>query len=83
MWYQDSKSPKKVQVKFREKYGRNAKVPAGRAIKMWYEKFKKTRSCLSQKRKRNPAVDRPKGIEEFQERPRQSLRRAANNMEIS
>ena len=50
---------------------------------MWYEKFKKTGSCLSQKRKRNPAVDRPKVIEEFQERPRQSLRRAANNMGIS
>ena len=33
LWYQDSKSPEKVQVKFQEKYGRNAKAPIGRAIK--------------------------------------------------
>ena len=32
LWYQDSKSLKKVQVKFREKYGRNAKAPPHWAI---------------------------------------------------
>ena len=26
---------KKIQVKFREKYGRNVKTHTGRAIKMW------------------------------------------------
>ena len=33
LWYQDSNSPKKVQVKFKKKYGRNAKAPTGGAIK--------------------------------------------------
>ena len=47
LWYQDSKSPKKVQVKFREKCGRNAKAPTGSAIKIWYERFKKTGFCMS------------------------------------
>ena len=49
--YQDYESPKKVQGKFREKYGRNVKAPTGRAIQMWYEKFEKTGSCLPQQRK--------------------------------
>ena len=33
LWYHEHGTPKKVQIKFREKYGRNAKAPDVKTIK--------------------------------------------------
>ena len=70
-------------MKFRKKYGRNAKSPDPKSIKLWSEQFKKTGSCLRKKMNRTPTVDRQTIIREVEENPRQSLRRLSNLFKVS
>ena len=35
IWYHEDRKPKNVQIKFRKKYGRNAKSPDPKSIKLW------------------------------------------------
>ena len=65
LWYQEYGSPKKVQIQFRKKYGRNEKSPDGKEIKAWSKKFKETGSCLRQPAKRTPTVDRDAIVEDY------------------
>ena len=54
----DHGTPKKVHIKFKEKYGRNGKAPDVKTIKSWSKKFKESGSCHQKSRKRSPIVDR-------------------------
>ena len=44
LWYHGQGTPKKIQVKFREKYERNEKAPGVKTIKSWSKKFKENGS---------------------------------------
>ena len=84
LWFHEDGRPTSVQKKFRKKYGRNAKSPDKKSIKIWSKRFKETGSCQQRKTtKRTPTVDRTAIIDEFKENPRQSLRRVANRFNIS
>jgi hypothetical protein len=49
LWYHETKSPKDIGVKFRREWGRNAKVPSGKGIRTWYDKFISTGTVLRKK----------------------------------
>ena len=41
LWFLEDGKPTSVQKKFRKKYGRNARSPDVKSIKIWAEKFKR------------------------------------------
>ena len=67
LWYHEDRKPKNVQIKFRKKYGKNAKSRDPKSIKLWSEQFKDTGSCLRKKGKRTPTVDGGAIIKEVEE----------------
>ena len=67
--YHEYGTPKKVQIKFREKYGRNTKAPDVKTIKSWSKKFKESGSCHRKSRKRSPTVHREAVVKKFEENP--------------
>ena len=82
LWYHEHGTPKKIQMKFREKYERYAKAPDVKTIISWSKKFKESGSCHQNNRKRSPTVDREAVVEKFQEN-QQSIWRVANGFGIS
>ena len=84
LWFLEDGKPTSVQKKFRKKYGRNARSPDVKSIKIWAEKFKTTGSCHQRKKSpRKPKFDRTAILKQAEENPRQSLRRRANHLKMS
>ena len=82
LWYSDSKSPRKVRRKFKAKYGRNKKAPDNRSLKIWYENFRENGS-ISIKKNRNKTIGIEPIIQFYENDPKQSLRRVANQVGVS
>ena len=82
LWYAETKSPTKVQRMFRTKYGRNAKTPATSQIRMWLGTFK-TKHTVSPEKKRRKKVDCERITQCYNANPKQSLRRVANQLNLS
>ena len=72
----------KVQRMFRTKYGRNAKTPATSQIRMWLGTFK-TKHTVSPEKKRRKKVDCERITQCYNANPKQSLRRVANQLNLS
>ena len=84
LWFLEDGKPTSVQKKFRKKYGRNARSPDVKSIKIWAEKFKTTGSCHQRKKSpQKPKFDRTAILKHAEENPRQSLRRRANHLKMS
>ena len=81
LWYSDSKSPTKVRRKFKAKYGRNKKAPDNRSLKIWYENFRENGS-ISIKKNRNKTIGIEPIIQSYENDPKQSLRRDANQVGV-
>ena len=75
--------PQEGASTLQKKYGPKTRSPDGKLIKIWYEKFKETGTCLKQPVKRLPTVHREVVIKSYEENPRQSIRRAANHLGLS
>ena len=83
VWLQQSKSPIKVQRKFQTTYGRKKEAsPSTNMIRKWSKAFEKTGS-ITKAHKRKTTVDQEKIIQDFQENPKQSLRRASHKLGVS
>ena len=77
------RSPTEVQRKFLTEYGRHKETPSSKTIKKWFSRFKQTGSCKPLPHFRNCTIDRQQVLQCFTDQPKQSLRRCANNLEIS
>jgi Helix-turn-helix domain (DUF4817) len=56
IWYGWYGSPKKVQVEFRKKFGRNARTPGGQLIHNWWDKIFETESLDRRQKKKTRFV---------------------------
>ena len=74
---------KKIQIKLKEKYERNAKAPDVKTIKSWSKKFKESGACNQKSRKRSPTVGREAVVRKFEENLQRSIWRIANCFGIS
>ena len=73
----------KVQVRYRKKYGPKTRNLDSKLIKVRHVKFKETGACLNQPVERLPTVHREGVIKSYEENPRQSIRKTANNLGLS
>ena len=83
VWLQQSKSPIKVQRKFQTTYGRKKEAsPSTNMIRKWSKAFEKI-GIITKAHNRKTTVDQEKIIQDFQENPKQSLRRASHKLGVS
>lgn len=82
LWCGEYRSPKKVQIMYHAKYGKNSKAPSRYNLVQWMNTFRETGSC-EKKTRRRKTVDHQRIVEELVANPKQSLRRAANNVGVS
>ena len=82
VWLQQLRSPIKVQRKYQTTYGRRKQAsPSTNMIRKWSNAFEKTGS-ITKAHKRKKTVDQEKIIKDFQENPKQSLRRASHKLGV-
>uniref|UniRef100_A0AC34FPT4 DUF4817 domain-containing protein n=1 Tax=Panagrolaimus sp. ES5 TaxID=591445 RepID=A0AC34FPT4_9BILA len=87
IWYIESGSPTEVQRRYREKYVLHEQAPDARNIKRWFEEFQQ-RGTVFRKERISPRPIRTDEIvrdvlEYFSANEHSSLRRAANELQIS
>ena len=82
LWLSQKNSPTKVQRMFRAKYGKHEVTPSRTQIRKWSENFK-TCGSIKKDHKRKLTVDQEKIVNSYEIDPKQSLRRASRNLEVS